>query len=116
MEIDPSLPDTAVLAVHPTQLYEVAAGVLMFALLWRLSRHALRAGQLFGAFLVLYGVERFAVEFVRAKGDRIVFGLTTSQVASMAALAVGLWLWARRPERPAKSAAPEEAASGAPAS
>ncbi|HSM36644.1 MAG TPA: prolipoprotein diacylglyceryl transferase [Longimicrobiales bacterium] len=113
VEVDAALPDTAVLAVHPTQLYEVAGGLAMFAILWQLSKRALRPGQLFGAFLVLYGIERFAVEFVRAKGDRFVFGLTTSQIASFAALAVGVWLWTRLPGRPASAArapAPEEAA------
>lgn len=113
VEVDASLPDGAVLAVHPTQLYEVAGGILIFAILWQLSQRALRGGQLFGAFLVLYGIERFAVEFVRAKSDRFVFGLTTSQIASMAALAVGLWLWARRPGRPPAATAREPAAAGA---
>ncbi len=113
VDVDAGVPDGAVLTVHPTQLYEVAAGLLMFALLWRLSKRALRGGQLFGAFLVLYGVERFAVEFVRAKGDRFVFGLTTSQIASIAALGVGLWLWRRRPERPAAAVPSERAAAHA---
>ena len=100
VDIDPALADSAVLAVHPTQLYEVAGGIAMFAILWTMSKRPLRPGQLFGAFLVLYGIERFLVEFVRAKGDRYVFGLTTSQIASMVALAVGVWLWTRRPGRP----------------
>jgi phosphatidylglycerol:prolipoprotein diacylglycerol transferase len=113
VDIDPALPDGAVLAVHPTQLYEVAGGVIMFAILWQLSKRALRAGQLFGAFLVLYGIERFAVEFVRAKGDRFVFGLTTSQIASMVAFGVGLWLWTRRPGRPTTAAVAPEAVATA---
>lgn len=99
VEVDPAVANTAVLSVHPTQLYEAAAGLLIFVVLWRLSSRALRSGQLFGLFLVLYGIERFLVEFVRAKGDRIVFGLSTSQVASLVALSAGVYLWQRRAER-----------------
>ncbi|MEN8374453.1 MAG: prolipoprotein diacylglyceryl transferase [Gemmatimonadota bacterium] len=114
VEVDAALPDNAVLAVHPTQLYEIGGGLIMFAILWQMSKRALRPGQLFGAFLVLYGIERFAVEFVRAKGDRFVFGLTTSQIASVVALGVGAWLWARRPSRPGatESSAAAAASSG----
>lgn len=110
VEVDPNLPDTAVLAVHPTQLYEVAGGLLMFAILWRVSSRKLRPGQLFGLFLILYGIERFLVEFVRAKSDRIFLGLSTSSVASLVALAAGIWLWQRR--RGGKPA-PEPAATPA---
>lgn len=31
------------LAVHPTQLYETALGVVMFGILWRLCGHRRRA-------------------------------------------------------------------------
>lgn len=98
VEVDPSLPDSAVLAVHPTQLYEVAGGLLMFVILWRVSSRRLRPGQLFGLFLILYGVERFLVEFVRAKSDRVLLGLSTSQLASLLALGVGVYLWSRARE------------------
>ena len=59
------LPPTQVLAVHPTQLYEVTMGLVMFAILWRLRGHKHQMGWLFGAYCVLQGTERFIVEFFR---------------------------------------------------
>lgn len=95
-DVPAGIPDTQILAVHPTQLYEIAIALVMFAILWNLGRRAHRQGQLFGVFMTMYAIERFIIEFVRAKGDRILLGLSTSQVASMIVLALGLWLVSRR--------------------
>jgi phosphatidylglycerol---prolipoprotein diacylglyceryl transferase len=95
-DIPASIPDWQVLAVHPTQLYEVAAALVMFAILWKLSGRQLFTGQLFAVYLALYGFERFLVEFVRAKGDRYLFGLSTAQFASLFLVAAGFYLWQRR--------------------
>jgi phosphatidylglycerol:prolipoprotein diacylglycerol transferase len=87
-------PDT-VLAVHPTQLYEIAAMLVVFAILWRWRTRLLGAGWLFGAYLVFAGVERFAVEFLRAKDDRIplLHGFSVAQLTSIGAIVVGAILW-----------------------
>lgn len=89
-------PDT-VLAVHPTQIYETAMGVAMFALLWRWRGHRHQEGWLFGAYMVLAGIERFIVEFFRAKDDRF-FGPFTAAQAIGIAIALGgvAWMAARR--------------------
>jgi phosphatidylglycerol:prolipoprotein diacylglycerol transferase len=100
VEVDAAIPDATVLAVHPTQLYEIALAPVMFAILWRMGRKHLREGQLFALYMMLYGVERFVIEFVRAKGDRYVLGFSTSQLASMALLAAGVYLWNRRSTAP----------------
>jgi phosphatidylglycerol---prolipoprotein diacylglyceryl transferase len=92
--IPAEIPDTAVLAVHPTQLYEIALALIMFAVLWRLSGR-LRTWRLFGVYLAMYGVLRFGIEFVRAKTDLMVLGLTTSQVASLILLVLAGVIWAR---------------------
>jgi phosphatidylglycerol:prolipoprotein diacylglycerol transferase len=83
-------PDTVV-SVYPTQLLEVALGVVMFWILWRMRRHEHGAGWLFGMYCVLAGVERFIVEFFRAKGD-IVGPLTSAQWVALAIGAVGVLL------------------------
>ncbi|MFL5617943.1 MAG: prolipoprotein diacylglyceryl transferase [Gemmatimonadaceae bacterium] len=87
-------PDTVV-SVYPTQLLEVALGVLMFWLLWRMRRHEHGAGWLFGMYCVLAGVERFIVEFFRAKGD-IVGPLTSAQWVALAIGVVGVLLLTTR--------------------
>jgi phosphatidylglycerol---prolipoprotein diacylglyceryl transferase len=100
-EIVPAhIPDSAVVTVHPTQLYEIVLALIMFAILWRLgTRRGFRTGQLFAVYMVLYGFERFFIEFLRAKADRIFIagvGFSTSQLASVALIVLGAYLWVRR--------------------
>ena len=84
------------LGVIPTQLMEVAMGLMMFGVLWRLRKHAHAEGWLFGVFLVLAGVERFIVEFFRAKDDRVLAGLTYAQGIAIAMVVVGaVWMQLR---------------------
>ncbi|MEX2182182.1 MAG: prolipoprotein diacylglyceryl transferase [Gemmatimonadaceae bacterium] len=82
-------PPDQVLSVHPTQLYETAMGLVMFALLWRLRDHPHAAGWLFGVYCVLAGIERFVIEFFRAKDDRIFGVLTIAQVIALVFVAAG---------------------------
>jgi phosphatidylglycerol:prolipoprotein diacylglycerol transferase len=82
-------PDT-IFAVHPTQLYEVAAMLVVFAIIWRWRTLPRGTGWLFGAYMVLAGLERFAVEFLRAKDDRIPVGLSIAQVTSVVMVIVGI--------------------------
>jgi prolipoprotein diacylglyceryl transferase len=64
--------------VYPTPIYEFIAGVLIFWYLWRRGKraiqHPLAAGVITGEFLILSGLERFLVEFLRIN-PRIVWGL-----------------------------------------
>ena len=93
-----SIPANAVVSVIPTQLLEVALGLVMFAILWRLRRHTHRSGWLFGMYCVLAGTERFAVEFLRAKSDMI-GPVTSAQLIALGITIVGIVLitWRRRP-------------------
>jgi phosphatidylglycerol:prolipoprotein diacylglycerol transferase len=91
-----SIPGNAIVEVIPTQLFEVALGFLMFVILWNIGKRQLRTGQLFSLFLVLYSIERFFIEFVRAKGDRVIVGLSTSQIVSIVLLGIGTYLWLHR--------------------
>jgi len=95
VDVPPGLPPDTVLAVHPTQLYETAALLVVFWLLWRLRRHGHAVGWLFGAYLVAIGLERFLVEFVRAKDDRLLGALTLAQAASVLLLVVGVGVMLR---------------------
>jgi phosphatidylglycerol:prolipoprotein diacylglycerol transferase len=97
----PDVDPNTVVAVHPTQLYEVAMAMGMFAIIWRLRNHRHKDGWLIGVYLVLAGVERFIVEFFRAKDDYLAIGLTAAQTIALAAMAGGVaLLWARRAPRP----------------
>ena len=92
--------------VHPTPVYEMLAMGLAAAVLWRLRvRSWAQNGALLGLYLVLAGVERLLVEFVRIN-PRSVMGLTVAQVTSIIAVAVGLWIFASRRGVPVARAAP----------
>jgi phosphatidylglycerol:prolipoprotein diacylglycerol transferase len=96
--VDPAIPPDAILRVHPTQLYESAAALVMFAILFRLNRRPHRKGRAWALFLILLGIERFFVEFVRAKDDRFLGPFTIAQLISVILIAAGITVWARRGE------------------
>jgi phosphatidylglycerol:prolipoprotein diacylglycerol transferase len=79
-----------VVPVHPTQLYEVALSTLIFLVLWRLRFHQHRPGWLFALWLTLAGMERFVVEFFRAKDDRFFGIITLAQLISLSIVFVGI--------------------------
>jgi phosphatidylglycerol:prolipoprotein diacylglycerol transferase len=91
--VDPALVERYgdVVPVHPTQLYEVGLTLLIFLVLWRLRRHTHKPGWLFMFWIALAGVERFIVEFFRAKDDRFFGPLTLAQVISLGLILVGIY-------------------------
>ena len=80
--------------LHPTQLYESFAMLLVFFLLLWLHKRKRFDGQVILAYALLYSAIRFAIEFVRDDPRGDVFGLTsltglsTSQLIS---LVIGIW-------------------------
>lgn len=80
----------AVLSVYPTQLYEVVLGFIMFLVLWRMRDHKHAQGWLFGVYMVFAGLERFVIEFFRAKDDRLLVGLTYAQGIALVFVALGV--------------------------
>ena len=90
-------PPLEVVAVHPTQLYEVAMGLAIFWLLWKLRDHKHAEGWLFGLYCVLAGVERIVVEFFRAKDDRFMGPFTLAQtIALLFVIGGAVWMQMRR--------------------
>ena len=73
--------------VHPTPVYETLAMGLVGVVLWRL-RGRFAPGVLFGLYLMLAGIERFLVEFIRRNED-VVAGLTQPQLIALAMLGLG---------------------------
>jgi phosphatidylglycerol:prolipoprotein diacylglycerol transferase len=68
---------------------------LAFLLLWRLRGHKHGLGWPFGVYLVLAGLERFLIEFVRAKDDRIFGPLSVAQVTSLLIALAGVAIMVR---------------------
>ena len=103
VDLPPGTAPDAVLAVHPTQLYETGMGIVMFLILWRYRDHKHAEGWLFGLYCVLAGMERFIVEFFRAKDDRFFGMLTMAQMIATAVFLVGVAvMYARREVGPGK--------------
>ena len=86
-----TVPTPPGVTVQPTPIYETVAMCLVAYLLWRL-RDRVRPGVVFASYLVLSGLERFLVEFIR-RNKEVLAGLTAPQLESIALLAIGLvWL------------------------
>lgn len=94
--VDPSIPDGQLLAVHPTQLYETFAALVIWVLGVRLLKKRLPPGVVGMAVLAMMAVERLLVEFLRAKDDRFLGMFTIAQLISVGVLVVALALLARR--------------------
>jgi phosphatidylglycerol:prolipoprotein diacylglycerol transferase len=97
--------------VHPTPIYELIVALLIAAYLWRRaakSKATPPLGQITGEYLVLSGVARFLVEFIRIN-PRIYWGMSNAQVASLGSIAAGILLivWARRRSATATARAAE---------
>ena len=93
--VPPDVAPSTVLAVHPTQLYEVGLMLVAFMVLWRWRMTDRPMGTIFAFYLIFAGVERFVIEFVRAKDDRFFGGFTLAQLTSLLVIAVGVALWAK---------------------
>jgi phosphatidylglycerol:prolipoprotein diacylglycerol transferase len=87
-------------ALEPTQLFESAAELCIFILLtWMFARKKFD-GQVFGAYLFLYGIARFFIEFLRGDPGRgSVFGgvLSSTQLIAIGLVLAGGIIWYLRP-------------------
>ena len=70
--------------VFPVQLFESAGNILMCAILLLLLRKRKYAGTIGGIYLILYGVMRFLIEFMRGDHTDSILGLTPSQFIAVA--------------------------------
>lgn len=77
----------------PVQLYSSVALVAIYAGLRSLQEKPHRAGEVFYAYLILYSVKRFIVEFLRQDNPRILDGLTLFHFLSLALFFTALPLY-----------------------
>ncbi len=95
--VDGSLP------VHPTFLYESLWNLLVFAILLVFRPRSKKRGQVFGAYLFLYSIGRFGMEFIRT--DVFSFGdsqFRANMVAAGVITLVGLLLFVLRGFSPSR--------------
>jgi phosphatidylglycerol:prolipoprotein diacylglycerol transferase len=82
----PPTPPTAL--VQPTPIYELLFSLALCWLLWKLAERVRPVGWLTGVYLVVSGVGRFLVEFVRIN-PKIYFHMSNAQVAALGSVVVG---------------------------
>jgi len=83
--------------VHPTPIYEWLVALAIAWFLWRLGAKSVRGpkatGEIFCNYLILTGIARFLVEFIRIN-PRSFFGMSNAQtVAALTAIAGAILLW-----------------------
>ncbi len=89
---------------HPSQLYEAAYDLLIFAVLWKMRKKSLPHGSLLAIFLMLYAVFRFITEYFRQ--PTVMIGpFTLGQVLNIPMFLLGYLLW-RRIRKSLKTPAP----------
>lgn len=83
--------------VYPTALYEVIMCSVLFFVLWSLRKKITIPGQLFGIYLILNGIERFAIESIRVntKYESLPFKPTQAQIISILMLLAGIILFSQ---------------------
>jgi phosphatidylglycerol---prolipoprotein diacylglyceryl transferase len=85
----PPNPPTAL--VQPTPIYELLFSLAVFWVLWQLGRKPKPVGWLTGMYLLLAGIGRFLVEFVRINPKIYLDGtMSNAQIAALASAVVGL--------------------------
>jgi phosphatidylglycerol---prolipoprotein diacylglyceryl transferase len=89
--------------VHPTPVYESLVAVMIGVYLWHLGTKAMRVpipqGRIFGNYLVLTGIARFLVEFIRIN-PKVLWGMTNAQVFSLVCIVGGIVLMLRGKPNP----------------
>jgi len=77
--------------VHPTQLYEMIIYLCVFLLLWKLRKKNLKDGSLFSLYLILAGLGRFIIEFIRLTPKTSIY-LTIPQIFALAGILTGCYM------------------------
>lgn len=105
VQIPASVPDSTLMRVHPTQLYETAMALAIWGFAVWLFKRRLQPGTVALTVLALLAVERFLVEILRAKDDRFFAGFTLAQVISITVFLIVLGFgWYRRGRLAARTA------------
>jgi phosphatidylglycerol---prolipoprotein diacylglyceryl transferase len=90
-----TFPDSIV-ARHPTQLYASLLLLLVYVILRIRQESPHFKGAIFLGYCILYPLKRFIIEFFRGDNLRVYFGMTLSQVLSLAVFLTALVVFIRK--------------------
>jgi phosphatidylglycerol---prolipoprotein diacylglyceryl transferase len=95
--------------LHPVQLYESAADLLIFGVLYWYFARAPRRGNVIGLYLVLYSTARFIIEFFRVHEQSLWGPFSLTQWIALALLILGaFFLFGSREQAAVNAAGPEQ--------
>ncbi|MBK9333681.1 MAG: prolipoprotein diacylglyceryl transferase [Ignavibacteria bacterium] len=86
-----TVPTAEGVLVHPAPVYETIVSVFIFLFLWRNRAKFKTPGIIFAYFLILSGIERLLVEFIRLN-PIVAFGLSQAQIISVIMILGGIYL------------------------
>src|SRR5713101_71512 len=95
--------------VHPTPVYEFFIWTVIAVILWRIGKRTLSGeapGKVFSGYLILTGVARFLIEFIRIN-PKSFFGMSNAQTASLVSIILGIVLALRIKSAPQQGNAAE---------
>ena len=88
--------------LHPAQLYESAADILIFAFLYHRAQQKHTAGQVIALYLVLYSTARFIIEFFREHEQALIGPFSLTQWLALLLCGVGIGMLMRIGQEPAR--------------
>jgi phosphatidylglycerol:prolipoprotein diacylglycerol transferase len=77
------------LTVHPTQIYDTISMTIFFIILWKIRKKDFPIGWMTAVALMVLGVQRFFIEFIRSTTPSFVPGLSQAQIISIILVVVG---------------------------
>jgi phosphatidylglycerol---prolipoprotein diacylglyceryl transferase len=89
--------------LHPVQLYESAANLIIFGILYRQYNRPHRPGHVIGLYLVLYSTARFIIEFFREHEQSLVGPFSITQWIAIGLCILGAAILLRTRQRSAHS-------------
>ena len=76
--------------VHPTQTYETILMGIVFVYLWKIRKKDAPDGWLLSVFLILAGIERFLIEFIRTTTPSLIPHLSIAQLIAIFLIIIGV--------------------------
>lgn len=86
-----------IITVFPTQIIETFIGFGIFFFLWNKRQAVITKGSLFFTYLILAGIERFFIEFIRLNPKYLwiikdAVGFSGAQVISLIMISIGIYM------------------------
>ena len=94
---NPFVEDLNLVPRFPIQLLEAAINIVIFIILYQISKKPRKPGFMLGLYLITYAIIRFSLEFLRGDVERGFFlNVSTSQWISLILIPIGIYLIVRK--------------------